>query len=89
MLVVVVVKISSDAGLSIGQIAKNRPLTLFDFFDFEPGPEALRLRVVEAFTAPTMREHRLGLPQKGLVGLAHVLATSVGVDNQARGGPSG
>lgn len=68
-MLVVVVKISSDAALRISQVAKNRLLTLFDFFGFEPGPEALGLRVVEAFAAPIMGKQRLCLPQKGMVGL--------------------
>lgn len=38
--VIIVVKISGDAGLGVDQIGKNGPFAAFEFFGFEPGPEA-------------------------------------------------
>jgi hypothetical protein len=52
-LVIILVKIGSDAGLGIGQIATDGSLALSEFFSFEPGPAALSLRVV-ALAVPTV-----------------------------------
>ena len=40
---IVVVKIVGDAGLGVGQVGKNRPPAQFEYFRFEPGPEAFGL----------------------------------------------
>ena len=50
-LVVVIVKIVSDAGLGIGQVGKNGPVAGFEFLGFKAGPQALGLGVVVAFAA--------------------------------------
>ena len=45
-LVVVVVKISSDAGLGVCQVGKDGPVAGGEFLGFEAAPQAFRLGVV-------------------------------------------
>jgi len=52
--VVVIVKISGYALLSIREVAKNRPVTGFEFFGFEARPETPGLGVVETFSAAAL-----------------------------------
>ena len=89
-LVIIVVKIVGDAGLRVGQVGKNRPLAEFEHLGFEPGPQALGLRIIVAIAAAALRTHGPVPAEQGAVSIAAILAalpgtTPVGVDDQARG----
>jgi hypothetical protein len=77
--VIVVVKIVGDAGLRVGQVSKNRPLTQFEHLRFGSKPEAFRLRIILAVAASALRAHGPVLVEPGTVGLAAVLPAAVGV----------
>ena len=70
---VIVVKISGDAGLRIGQVRENGPVAGFEQLGFEARPEAFGLRIVIALAAPAVRELGLGVAQQRFVDVAHVL----------------
>ena len=82
--VIVVVKIIGDAGLRVGQVGKNGPLAPFEHLRFEPGPEALGLRIIVTVAAAALRAQGLVVVEQLAVGLAAVLpalpgTTAVGV----------
>ena len=82
--VIVVVKIIGDAGLRVGQVGKNGPLAPFEHLRFEPGPEALGLRIIVTValpgtTAAALRAQGLVVVEQLAVGLAAVLPAAVGV----------
>ena len=66
-LVVVVVKIIRDAGLRIGQVRKNGPVTEFEQLRFEAGPQTLGLGMVVALAAAAVQELGLGVAQQRFV----------------------
>ena len=78
-LVIVVVKIVGDAGLGVGHIGKNRPLAQFEHLGFDPGPEAIGLRIIVAVAASVLRAQGLVFVEQLPVGLAPVLPAAVGV----------
>ena len=91
---IIVINIRDDADLGIRYIGKDGPVADFEHLGFEAGPQTFGLGVIVAFalpgtTAPAVRELGVGPVQQGFVGVAHVLATPVGVHNQTRGGPLG
>ena len=72
-LVIEVVKIVGDAGLGVGQVGKNRPLTQFEYLRFEAGPETFGLRVIVVVAAAALRAQGTVLMEQGAVGVAAVL----------------
>ena len=93
-LVIVIVKIISDAALRVSQISKNGPLADFKDLRFEARPEALGLRVVIAVAAAALRAQGTVVVQQFAVGIAAVLpalpgTTPVGVHEQTRRGRLG
>ena len=85
--VVIVVKIRDDAGLGTGQVGEDGPVAGFEFLSFQARLQAFRLGIVVAFAASAVRALGPGVAQQRLVGVAHVLPASVGVDNEAGGRP--
>jgi hypothetical protein len=79
-LVIIIIKIVGDAGLRVREIGKNGPLAYFEHLGFEPGPEALGLRVVVALAAAALRAHGLVVVEQLAVGVAAVLAAPVRVN---------
>ena len=43
LLVITIVKMAGDAGLSIGQVGKNGPVADFELLGFQAGPQAFGL----------------------------------------------
>ena len=84
-LMIVIVKIVGNADLGIGQVGKNRPLAEFEHLGFEPGPQALGLRIIVAIAASALRAHGPVPAEQGAVSIAAILPAPVGVDDQARG----
>jgi len=84
-LVIIVVNIVGDAGLGVGQVGKNRPPAQFEYFRFEPGPEAFGLRIAITVAPTALRAQGPVLVEQGAVGVAAVLPAPVGMHNKARG----
>ena len=85
-LVIIVVEISRHALLRVGQVAEHGPLAWSQLLGLEPRPQALSLRVVQAFVAAALRALATVLVEQGAVGGSAVLPAPVGVDEQARRG---
>lgn len=78
-LVIIVVKINGHAVLRVGQIGKDRPIALFEFFGSKARPQAFGLRVIEALTAATLRAQAPMLAEQRPVSAAAILPAPIGV----------
>jgi len=58
-LVIIVVKIVSDAGLDVGEVRKNGPFADLEHFGFEARPNTLGLRIIVAVAPVALRAQSL------------------------------
>lgn len=77
-LVMVIVKISSGAGLGTGYVGKGGPRAVFQRFGFKAGPVASGPGVVVALAATALHAQRLGLVQQDAVSVTGGGPNSVG-----------